>query len=283
MQDWFNANAFNKINKNHPDYAKKKKFLEKKYTINFDNMSTADETFMCGKCLVCNDPICKDAHDRFIETGEAVKPEKAKAYAKLINEHYREVHGNTPPTDKAIQELAKFEKAEELAIEEDNAKLLSEYSNYVKVAGEGEVEYKGRECKFTNYKCLICKNIFATDIKAMCLHVDAHNNNEVIKWGKVKSGKFFKGNLRPEQHIYDKNLSKFTWGSDCNIAHISYPSAYRVSPPDEKRSTFRIFCKKCDKFHIEVEDLDPNTNLDSKAKKAGFMRHHEEACLGDLD
>ena len=66
----------------------------------------------------------------------------------------------------------------------------------------------------------------------------------------------------------------------CKLANTSIPPDYRVCPPNGKRKTYKIFCKKCDKFHVEFINIDENTALQGKAKLVGFMREHELECLG---
>ena len=154
--------------------------------------------------------------------------------------------------------------------------LMSKYSSEFK-----EVDAAwDRKCAFKNFKCGYCDHTFSTHVKAMCMHVEAHKNDEVIKIGVVKDSKNYNGALRPQHHWYNSHTGNYEMGGTCKLAKIYVPKSCRKVEVIKKGvAVTRVYCRHCDKFHVEVKEPDrPEEHLRSKVKTLGHLTKHEAKC-----
>jgi len=91
------------------------------------------------------------------------------------------------------------------------------------------------------------------------------------------------GYYQPEQHAYYKQLRRFNFGSECQIAQVIVPSGALVSGGS-------LRCRKCGDYRIPFGSLSGSTSsgltnhkeLKAKAKAARQMNQHEENCKGEV-
>ena len=102
----------------------------------------------------------------------------------------------------------------------------------------------------------------------------------IIIYGRVANSKNFDGLLRPEQHWYDTQKCRYSWGNTCRIAKVIVPTSCRTEIKRGAKSAIKVFCRKCDKFNVEVQSLtaDDQKSLDSRAKHMGYLTSHEANC-----
>ena len=201
-------------------------------------------------------------------------------YVKAYSKHLKEKHGNPQVTQTAKEKLESFEKSVQQQFDEEDAKLMLEYEgDFAKV--DGNQDGVTRKCKFQNYKCVHCNFTFSTSVKAMCLHVDSHKNDETIRIASVTS-KSFAGLLRPYTHYYDANLEKYHGGSNTKTAKIIIPSSYTVREirEDKAGNKFTVTCRKCEKFSVKVKSVTGDDNLHGRAKSISWLEAHEKSCSG---
>ena len=189
------------------------------------------------------------------------------------------VHGNPEPTPQAKDALDTFLKNIKIENAVEDEKLLSEYSSEFTIVDNQRI----RKSKFLTYRCKYCELDFATNVKSICQHVEAHKNDEFIKVGVITNGKF-KGLYRPSHHWFNTNINQSSWGTDCRLAKVIIPESRRkVEKVKLGKNITQVFCGKCDKFCVEIENINDENQLRSKARHIDYLECHEKKCDGVKD
>ncbi len=63
-------------------------------------------------------------------------------------------------------------------------------------------------------------------------------------------------------------------------AKVIVPTSCRTEMKRGAKSAIKVFCRKIDKFNVEVQSLtaDDQKSLDSRAKHMGYLTSHEANC-----
>ena len=155
--------------------------------------------------------------------------------------------------------------------------MLASYSEEFTIAENSGAVLPNRKSKFQKYECKHCSLTFSTSVKAMCLHVDAHKNDETIKCGAIKTGNF-KGELRPEHHWYDTKRCRFAAGTDTRSAKVIIPESNRVEKIRGDKGGYYIYCRSCVKFRVKCKEPWGDEQLHGRAKSMSCLEAHESIC-----